>query len=58
MKSAFFCSQAAEWASDRINVNAIAPTFIKTPLTEPMFEDPAFKEEVLNRIPLGRLAKP
>ncbi|WP_252502012.1 SDR family NAD(P)-dependent oxidoreductase [Sporosarcina sp. Marseille-Q4943] len=48
---------AIEWASNNINVNAIAPTFIETPMTAPMFEDREFKNEVLSRIPLGRLAK-
>lgn len=47
---------AIEWAPYRINVNAIAPTFIETPLTETMFEDPEFKADVYRRIPLGRLA--
>lgn len=47
---------AIEWAKDRINVNAIAPTFIETPLTEKMFADQEFKQDVLSRIPLGRLA--
>lgn len=51
-------SLAIEWASDGINVNAVAPTFIETPMTEKMFEDTKFKEEVLARIPLGRLARP
>ncbi len=46
-----------EWAPYQINVNAIAPTFIETPMTKSMFEDENFKLEVLNRIPLGRLAK-
>lgn len=46
-----------EWASSNINVNAIAPTFIETPMTEVMFEDREFRNEVLSRIPLGRLAK-
>ncbi|MEB6097008.1 glucose 1-dehydrogenase [Mammaliicoccus sciuri] len=45
-----------EWSKYNINVNTIAPTFIKTNLTEDCFEDPAFKERILNRIPLGRLA--
>lgn len=45
-----------EWSKYNINVNTIAPTFIKTNLTEDWFEDPAFKERILNRIPLGRLA--
>lgn len=50
-------SLAIEWAEDQINVNAIAPTFIETEMTKTMFEDDRFKQEVLNRIPLGRLAK-
>ena len=49
---------AIEWAQHRITVNAIAPTFVLTPLTEPMFEDAAFKADVISRIPLGRLAEP
>nr|WP_303968615.1 glucose 1-dehydrogenase [Sporosarcina ureae] len=48
---------AIEWAPHQINVNAVAPTFIETPMTKKMFQDPAFKEEVMSRIPLGRLAK-
>jgi 2-deoxy-D-gluconate 3-dehydrogenase len=46
-----------EWAPHQINVNAIAPTFIETPMTKSMFEDEKFKHEVISRIPLGRLAK-
>jgi 2-deoxy-D-gluconate 3-dehydrogenase len=49
---------AFEWAAHRINVNAVGPTFVETPLTRPMFEDRAFREDVLRRIPLGRLATP
>jgi 2-deoxy-D-gluconate 3-dehydrogenase len=49
---------ALEWARYRINVNAVGPTFVDTPLTRPMFEDRAFYEEVLGRIPLGRLGRP
>ena len=49
---------ALEWAPYRINVNAVGPTFIDTPLTRPMFEDPAFRAEVLSRIPLGRIGRP
>jgi 2-deoxy-D-gluconate 3-dehydrogenase len=48
---------AIEWAKYRINVNAIAPTFIETPMTRPMFEDKNFLDDVLSRIPLGRLGK-
>jgi 2-deoxy-D-gluconate 3-dehydrogenase len=49
---------AFEWAKHRINVNAVAPTFVETPLTRPMFEVRGFREDVLGRIPLGRLGKP
>ncbi|MDQ6900683.1 MAG: SDR family oxidoreductase [Candidatus Dormibacteraeota bacterium] len=50
-------SLALEWAPHRIRVNAVAPTFIKTPLTEPMFRDAQFLKEVLSRIPAGRLGE-
>jgi 2-deoxy-D-gluconate 3-dehydrogenase len=49
---------ALEWAPYRITVNAVGPTFIDTPLTKPMFEDRAFRDEVLSRIPLGRIGRP
>jgi 2-deoxy-D-gluconate 3-dehydrogenase len=49
---------ALEWAKYHINVNAIGPTFLETPLTRPMFEDPEFRADVLRRIPLGRIGKP
>ena len=48
---------AVELAPQNIRVNAIAPTFIETPLTKPFFEEPRFHEWVLSRIPLGRLGK-
>lgn len=49
---------AIEWAQYNVNVNAVAPTFIETPLTVPMFEDEDFREYVLNNIPLKRIGKP
>lgn len=49
---------ALEWAPYCINVNAVGPTFILTPLTEKMFDDRRFAKDVLGRIPLGRLGKP
>jgi NAD(P)-dependent dehydrogenase (short-subunit alcohol dehydrogenase family) len=47
---------AVEWAPHRITVNAVAPTFVETPLTRPMFEDPEFAAEVARRIPGGEIA--
>lgn len=49
---------AFEWAKHRINVNAVAPTFVLTPLTEGMLADEAFRKYVLESIPLGRMATP
>ena len=49
---------AVEWAPVGIAVNAVAPTFIDTPLTRPMFEDEAFRADVLRRMPMGRIGTP
>lgn len=48
---------AVELGPRRIRVNTICPTFIETPMTKSYFEDPAFRESVLSKIKLGRLAK-
>ncbi|WP_062345526.1 SDR family NAD(P)-dependent oxidoreductase [Novosphingobium sp. CCH12-A3] len=50
-------SFALDLAQHGIRSNTIAPTFIETPLTEPMFADPAFRASVLARIKLGRIGK-
>jgi len=47
---------AVEWAPEGVRVNAVAPTFVRTPLTERMFEDPDFKADVERRLPTGTLA--
>ncbi|MBU6267035.1 MAG: SDR family oxidoreductase [Sphingomonadales bacterium] len=46
---------ALDLAAHGIRSNTIAPTFIETPMTRPMFTDEAFKAGVLARIKLGRL---
>lgn len=48
---------AVELAPHRIRVNSIGPTFVLTPMTRPFFEDPAFREDTLARIPLGALGE-
>ncbi len=49
---------ALEWGPYNINVNAVAPTFIETPMTRPMLENQAFREMVLSKILLGRVGQP
>lgn len=49
---------AVEWARYGVNVNAVAPTFIETDMTGPMFVDKAFHEDVIRRIPMGKLGQP
>ncbi|MDO8597718.1 MAG: SDR family oxidoreductase, partial [Sulfuricaulis sp.] len=48
---------AVELAMYNIRVNSIAPTFLDTPMTEPMFARPEFAKWVLDRIPMGRLGQ-
>lgn len=48
---------ALDLASSGIRSNTIAPTFVETPMTQPYFEDEAFKASVLSKIKLGRLAQ-
>lgn len=51
-------AMAVELAPAGIRVNCIAPTFVKTPLTESFFADPAFAAFVDRMIPMGELATP
>jgi 2-deoxy-D-gluconate 3-dehydrogenase len=47
-----------EWAPFNITVNAVAPTYAPTPLTEALFTDERRLQAVLERTPMARLASP
>jgi 2-deoxy-D-gluconate 3-dehydrogenase len=49
---------ANEWAPHGINVNAIAPGYFSTPLTEPLRRDAVRNEQILSRLPAGRWGDP
>ena len=51
-------AMALELAAHNIRVNSIAPTFIETPMTAPMFAQPGFGDWVRERIPMGRVGRP
>ncbi|HEY0793991.1 MAG TPA: SDR family oxidoreductase [Chthoniobacterales bacterium] len=46
---------ALEWSATGVTVNAVAPTFIYTPGTAERLDDPAYREGVLARLPIGRV---
>ncbi|MGF1498789.1 MAG: SDR family oxidoreductase [Elainellaceae cyanobacterium] len=49
---------AVEWASVGIRVNTVAPWFIRTPLTEPLLENPDLLTEVRSITPMQRVGTP
>lgn len=49
---------AVEWATEGICVNCIAPGYIETELTKPLFDDPTFSASFHNRVPMGRRGYP
>jgi len=51
-------SLAAAWAADDIRVNAVAPGWIATPLTQALQDDPERSRPILSRTPLGRWGAP
>lgn len=56
---AVLCKQlAAEWAPHQINVNVVAPTFVRTQQVTHMLGDEKFYKTLVARIPLGRIAEP
>lgn len=53
------CKQlSAEWACHKINVNVLAPTFIRTQQVADMLADATFYSNLVARIPMGRIGEP
>ena len=50
-------SLALDWAARGIRINAVAPAFVRTPLTQSLLEEDGMKEKLLARTPLGRLVE-
>lgn len=50
-------SIASRYAKDGIRCNSIHPSTVDTPLVQEMFKDPVKKQQRLDEVPLGRLAK-
>lgn len=48
---------ACEWGKYGITCNAIAPTFVRTPINSSQLDDPAFLGKLTDRIPLGRIGR-
>lgn len=51
-------SLAIAWAADGIRVNAVAPGWIATPLTEALQKDTERSKQLVSRTPLGRWGRP
>ncbi|MGH6920026.1 MAG: SDR family NAD(P)-dependent oxidoreductase, partial [Geminicoccaceae bacterium] len=49
---------ACEWAASGVRVNAVAPTFARTRLTEPLLADEAMAARLMQDTPMGRFVEP
>ena len=48
---------AVEWAPHNVTVNAVAPAFTRTPLADVLLQRKEFYEDVVRRIPMGRVGE-
>jgi Tropinone reductase 1 len=48
---------AVEWAGEGIRVNAVAPWYMRTPLADQVLADAAYRQQVLDRTPMGRVGE-
>ena len=48
---------AIDLAKFNIRVNSVCPTFVETPMVKAFFKNKKFKKQVLENIPLGRVAQ-
>ncbi|MEO0696691.1 MAG: SDR family oxidoreductase [Pseudomonadota bacterium] len=51
-------AMAVELAPQNIRVNSVAPTFIETPMTKPMLDNPEFRKFVFDMIPMQKMGQP
>lgn len=49
---------SVEWAQDGIRINAVAPWYIKTSLSEPVLKNKEYLEKILQRTPMKRVGEP
>jgi len=49
---------AVEWAADGIRVNCVAPWYTATPLAQQVLQNQEYKDAVLSRTPMKRIAEP
>jgi len=49
---------AVELAADNIQVNAIAPGFVKTRFSAALWQNPLLSERIQQKTPAGRMAEP
>ena len=48
---------AIDLAKSNIRVNTVCPTFVETPMTKKFLKNKKFKNDTLNKIPMGKFAK-